>query len=68
MGLALLGGEGKMWRSVVGAILIGVLRNIITLVGMHPYYQNLFIGAAIIIVVGISIYNKNRILELSKVF
>ena len=67
-GVSLLGGEGKMWRSVVGAILIGVLRNIITLVGMHPYYQNLFIGAAIIIVVGISIYNKNRILELSKVF
>lgn len=67
-GVSLLGGEGKIWRSVVGAVLIGVLRNIITLVGMHPYYQNLFIGAAIIIVVGVNICNKNRMLEASKVF
>ena len=46
--------------SVLGALIIGFLRNALDMLGIHPYFQNLAIGAAIIIVVGISVYNRNR--------
>jgi ribose transport system permease protein len=67
-GVSMLGGSGKAWMAVVGALVIGFLRNALTLLGMHPYYQNLVVGAAIIIVVGLSVYNRNKILEAAKVF
>ncbi len=54
--------------SVLGALIIGFLRNALDMLGIHPYFQNLAIGAAIIIVVGISVYNRNRELEAAKVF
>ncbi len=67
-GVSMLGGEGKAWMSVLGALIIGFLRNALDMLGIHPYFQNLAIGAAIIIVVGISVYNRNRELEAAKVF
>jgi len=67
-GVSMLGGEGKAWMSVFGALIIGFLRNALDMLGIHPYYQNLAIGTAIIIVVGISVYNRNKELETAKVF
>lgn len=67
-GVSMLGGEGKLWMAVLGALIIGLLRNALTLMGMHPYYQNLAVGVAIIIVVGSSVYNRNKVLEAAKVF
>jgi ribose transport system permease protein len=67
-GVSMLGGEGKPWMAVIGALIIGLLRNSLTLMGVHPYFQNLAVGAAIIIVVGISVYNRNKALEISKIF
>lgn len=67
-GVSMLGGEGKAWMSVLGALIIGFLRNALDMLGIHPYYQNLAIGTAIIIVVGISVYNRNKELAMAKVF
>lgn len=67
-GVSMLGGEGKPWMAVVGALIITFLRNILTLMGVYPFYQNLVVGTAIIVVVGISIYNRNRVLDAAKVF
>lgn len=67
-GVSMLGGEGKAWMSVFGALIIGFLRNALDMLGIHPYFQNLAIGTAIIIVVGISVYNRNKELETAKVF
>jgi len=67
-GVSLLGGEGKIWMSMVGALFMGCLRNALTLLGMHPFFQNIFVGTAIIIVVAISVYNKNKAIEAAKVF
>lgn len=48
-GVSMLGGEGAAWMSVVGALIIGFLRNALDMLAIDPFYQNLFIGAAIIL-------------------
>lgn len=67
-GVSMLGGEGAAWMSVLGALIIGFLRNGLDMLAIDPFYQNLFIGAAIIFVVGVSVFNKNKELEKAKVF
>lgn len=67
-GVSMLGGEGKVYFSLIGALIIGVQRNILNLLGIHPFYQNIFVGIIIIVIVAINIFKKNRAIELSKVF
>lgn len=67
-GVNMMGGEGKIYLSLVGAIVIGLLRNALNLLGIHPFYQNIIVGFLIIVVVAITITNKNRKIEQSKVF
>ena len=67
-GVSMLGGEGKAWMSVAGALIIGFLRNALDMLAFDPFYQNLVIGAAIIVVVGVSVYNRNKELKSAKVF
>jgi ribose transport system permease protein len=59
-GVSLEGGEGKIIHAFVGALLIGAIRNILNLLGLHPFIQNLLIGGVIITLVGINIFNKIR--------
>ena len=59
-GVSMMGGEGKVTMSLVGALIIGSARNALNLLGVHPFYQNIFVGAIIIIVVAVNIYSKNR--------
>ncbi|MGN1014494.1 MAG: ABC transporter permease [Butyricicoccus sp.] len=67
-GVSMLGGEGAAWMSILGALIIGFLRNALDMLAIDPFYQNLVIGVAIIVVVGISVYNKNKELKAAKVF
>ena len=67
-GVNMAGGEGKVYLSLVGALLIGFLRNGLNLYGLHPFYQNLVIGFIIIVIVAVSIYSRNRKIEAAKVF
>lgn len=67
-GISMLGGKGKPWMAVLGALIIGLLRNGLTLYGMHPWFQNLAIGTIIIVVVGVSVFNRNREIELARIF
>lgn len=67
-GVSLLGGEGKVWMAVVGALFMGALRNALTMLGVHPFFQNIFVGAVIIIVVAFSVLSKNKDIESAKVF
>jgi ribose transport system permease protein len=67
-GVNLMGGEGKIIYSVIGALVIGFLRNALNLLGVHPFTQNVLVGGIIIMVVAISIYNRNKKLESSKVY
>lgn len=67
-GVNMAGGEGKVYLALVGALVIGLLRNALNLLGIHPFYQNIVIGILIIAIVAVSITSKNREIEASKVF
>lgn len=67
-GVNMAGGEGKVYLSLIGALLIGFLRNGLNLYGLHPFYQNLVIGVIIIVIVAVSIYSRNKKIEAAKVF
>jgi ribose transport system permease protein len=67
-GVSMAGGEGTIYMSLVGALVIGFLRNALNLLGMHPFYQNIIVGVIIILIVAISINGRQRELVRSKVF
>lgn len=53
-GVSLTGGEGKIPLAVCGAIFIYAIRNVLNLLGAHPFVQNLVIGLIIIAVVALN--------------
>lgn len=67
-GVNMAGGEGKVYFSLLGALVIGFLRNALNLIGLHPYYQNLIVGVLIIAIVAFSMQKRRKKIELSKVF
>ena len=67
-GINMAGGEGKVYFALIGAMVIGFLRNALNLIGLHPYYQNLIVGVLIIAIVAFSMRERLKRIELSKVF
>jgi ribose transport system permease protein len=47
-GASLLGGEGNVGGTILGGLLIAVLRNGANLLGVDPFLQNIYIGLLII--------------------
>lgn len=45
------GGIGTIWGAIVGALILGVLRNGLTLLGVHPYWQQVAEGVIIVVAV-----------------
>ena len=52
-GASLAGGEGTILGTVLGVLIIGVMRNGLVLMGISPFVQELMIGLVIIIAVAI---------------
>ena len=67
-GINMAGGEGKVYNAIIGALIIGFLRNALNLIGLHPYYQNLIVGVLIISIVAYSMYQRRKKNEMSKRF
>lgn len=57
-GTSLAGGEGSLVGTLIGALLLGTLRNGLTLLNVVSYYQQIIIGAVIILAV---FYDRMRI-------
>jgi len=53
-GVDLMGGRGSVPMAVLGALVIGCLRNVLDLLGIHPFMQNVFIGSIIVVLVYLS--------------
>ncbi|MFP3958677.1 MAG: ABC transporter permease [Spirochaetaceae bacterium] len=50
-GTNLFGGEGSIGGTVVGALVLGVISNGLNLMGVSSFFQQLFIGVLIVLVV-----------------
>ncbi|OQB98497.1 MAG: Ribose transport system permease protein RbsC [Spirochaetes bacterium ADurb.Bin110] len=61
-GVDMAGGYGSVSMAMVGALIIGSLRNSLNLLGVHPFMQNIFVGIIIISIVFITgrIRQRNR--------
>ncbi len=59
-GVSLAGGEGRVALAIVGTLVIGSVRNVLDLLGVHPFFQNVLVGAIIILVVFASGVSRQR--------
>ena len=59
-GTSLSGGSGKIIGTVIGAFIIGVLNNGMSLLGVNMFYQNVIKGLIIIFAVLFDVVNKKR--------
>lgn len=59
-GAALSGGEGTVPGTVLGVLIIGVLKNGLILLGISPFWQEAIVGIVIIIAVGIDRWTAGR--------
>jgi ribose transport system permease protein len=58
-GTSLSGGKGLIWGTVVGAIILGIINNMLNLLGVSPYLQGTVKGAVILIAVLVQ-FKSNR--------
>jgi ribose transport system permease protein len=59
-GASLSGGVGTVWGAILGALLIGVLRNGCNLLDISAFWQQVAIGTIIIVAVFIDQYQKTK--------
>ena len=59
-GASLSGGEGTILGTILGVLIIGILRNGLILLGISPFWQTTIIGLVIIFAVGIDKWTEQR--------
>lgn len=59
-GTSLNGGKGKVWGTVIGAVIIGVLNNGLVLLNVSPFWQQVVKGCVILLAVIIDKAGENR--------
>ena len=59
-GTSILGGQGAVWRGVVGALLLTLIGNGFNLLGWDTTYQQVVTGALILLAVGIDQWLRRR--------
>lgn len=59
-GTSLLGGEGGVIGTVIGAIILTIIVNIMNIIGIDSNWQNFAIGVVIILMVWVDIYTRNK--------
>ena len=59
-GASMSGGVGTIWGTLIGVIMVQVIRNGMNMVGLSPYYQQIIIGIIIIFAVGIDCFRRRK--------
>ncbi len=62
-GTSLFGGRGSIWGSLLGAVLITMIRNGMNLLEIAQFRQMMAIGAVVIIAVWIDVIRRQRLLR-----
>ena len=62
-GTSLFGGRGSIWGSLLGAILITMVRNGMNLLEISQFKQMMAIGAVVIVAVWIDVIRRQRMLK-----
>jgi len=57
-GTPLAGGKGTIWGTVIGAVILGIINNMLNMLGVSPYLQGTVKGLIILIAV-LAQYKKN---------
>ncbi|MDB5623942.1 MAG: permease protein of sugar transporter, partial [Devosia sp.] len=59
-GTSLFGGQGGIVGTAIGAGILAILANIMNLVGISPFTQQIVKGAIIIIAVSMEVFRRRR--------
>ena len=57
-GTSILGGEGHVWRTVVGVLFIALVGNGIALLGLDPLYAEIVLGILLLLAVGLDAWTR----------
>jgi ribose transport system permease protein len=57
-GTSIMGGEGAIWRSVLGVLLLALIGNGFNLLGVNPIYQQILQGAIILMAVAVDAWAR----------
>jgi ribose transport system permease protein len=59
-GTSILGGEGAVWRTVVGVLFIALIGNGYLLLQFDPLYEQITMGALLLAAVGLDAFSRRR--------
>ncbi len=59
-GTSILGGEGAIWRTVIGVLFIALIGNGFDLLGLNPLYEQIALGGILLIAVGTDAWSRLR--------
>jgi ribose transport system permease protein len=54
-GASFFGGRGTIWNVVVGALIIGLIRNGLNLLNVTPFYQQMAVGTLILVAIQLDV-------------
>jgi ribose transport system permease protein len=57
-GTSILGGEGAIWRTIVGVLFIALVGNGFDLLGINALYQQIALGVILLLAVGIDAWSR----------
>jgi ribose transport system permease protein len=59
-GTSILGGDGAVWKTVVGVLFVALVGNGSNLLGVDPLFQQIVLGAIMLLAVGLDMWSRQR--------
>jgi ribose transport system permease protein len=59
-GTSILGGDGAVWRTVIGVLFIALIGNGSDLLGLNPLYDQIALGVILLLAVGADAWSRLR--------